>query len=479
MSKSDQSICIDDFQLSGCLRFMRLQNISPAQLLPRVSHLPHLILLESVTHTTDLGRYSFLMADPVDVVSVSSPTYLCDPFQQPRQWSQRWHHPRISGLPAFQGGIAGYLGYELGQSFEELPMPACAGLNLPTAIIGLYPWVIAWDHLTAEIWLLAHNDLTSSAQRRDLVELLNAPSTPSQSRNPVIDPSPCVLPEVCHPLTLLGETEVFGNFSRDQYLSAVQKVIDYIRAGDIFQANLSQQFWLRQPASLIELYASACHFNPAPFAAFYKHHDSGIVSSSPERFLQVDQGQVITRPIKGTRRRQHRPEADLFQRDELASSTKDRAENIMIVDLLRNDLSRVCQPDSIEVPKLCVVENYETVQHLVSEITGQLQTGLCVWDLLAATFPGGSITGAPKIRAMEIITELEGIARGPYCGAMFLHGWDGYFDSNILIRTLSVAQGWVQFPVGGGIVYHSDPAAEYQETLDKAAGLLRVFSESV
>ncbi|MCA9042071.1 MAG: anthranilate synthase component I family protein, partial [Planctomycetaceae bacterium] len=214
--------------------------------------------------------------------------------------------------------------------------------------------------------------------------------------------------------------------------------------------------------------------NPAPFAAYYQQDDWFIASSSPERFIQVQNGTVITRPIKGTRQRR-RAEADLFTRDELRESEKDRAENVMIVDLLRNDLSRVCQPGTIHVPDLCRVEMYETVQHLVSEVRGELQSEKTVWDLLAATFPGGSITGAPKIRAMEIITELETTARGPYCGSLFYAGFNGQFDSSILIRTLTGRGGWIQFPVGGGIVIQSEPMLEYEETLHKAAGMRRAL----
>ncbi|HTI50705.1 MAG TPA: anthranilate synthase component I family protein, partial [Planctomycetaceae bacterium] len=212
--------------------------------------------------------------------------------------------------------------------------------------------------------------------------------------------------------------------------------------------------------------------NPAPFGGYFACDDWVIASASPERFVCVAEGEVETRPIKGTRRRPPAPEADLFTRDELRESEKDQAENVMIVDLLRNDLSRVCRPGSIRVPALCRVETYETVQHLVSEIRGRLRSEKTAWDLIPAVFPGGSITGAPKVRAMEIIAELEPTARGPYCGSLFYIGFDGRADSNILIRTFTVRNGWIQCPVGGGIVAQSDPAAEYAETWHKAEGML-------
>ncbi|MFO0918713.1 MAG: anthranilate synthase component I family protein [Planctomycetaceae bacterium] len=215
--------------------------------------------------------------------------------------------------------------------------------------------------------------------------------------------------------------------------------------------------------------------NPAPFAGLFLGKDWAVISASPERFLRVEDRDVETRPIKGTRRRPHGAEADLFLQDELRASEKDTAENVMIVDLLRNDLSRVCLPGTIRVPRLCTVESYRTVQHLVSEVRGQLRPGRSAWDLFRATFPGGSITGAPKVRAMEIIAELEPTARGPYTGSLFYVGFDGAVDSNLLIRTFAWRRGWLQCGVGGGIVAQSDPVAEYEETLHKAAGMLQAL----
>jgi para-aminobenzoate synthetase component 1 len=272
-----------------------------------------------------------------------------------------------------------------------------------------------------------------------------------------------------------GFPGLMSDFSRDEYLKTVERIIEYIHAGDIFQANLSQRLLAQSSRDPLELYGRLREKNTAPFAAYFSHADWAIVSASPERFLKVTDRLVETRPIKGTRRRQAGPEADLFTRDALRESEKDQAENVMIVDLLRNDLSRVCQPGSIRVPALCNVETYETVQHLVSEIRGFLAEPFDVWDLWAAAFPGGSITGAPKVRAMEIISELEPTARGPYCGNLFYVGFDGQADSSILIRTLICRHGWVQCPVGGGIVAQSDPLAEYQETWHKAEAMLRAL----
>jgi para-aminobenzoate synthetase component 1 len=231
------------------------------------------------------------------------------------------------------------------------------------------------------------------------------------------------------------------------------------------------------PASCdaLELYLRLRQCNPAPFAGWFDGGEFQLASASPERFLSVCDQRVEARPIKGTRRRTAQAEADLFAGDELLESEKDRAENVMIVDLLRNDLSRVCEPASVRVTQLCGLEPYQFVQHLVSVVVGALRPGATPIELLRGAFPGGSITGAPKVRAMEIIAELEPTARGPYCGSLGYVGFDGWLDQNILIRTITAAGGWWQFPVGGGIVAQSTPQREYEETWHKAAGLLRAL----
>jgi para-aminobenzoate synthetase component 1 len=267
-----------------------------------------------------------------------------------------------------------------------------------------------------------------------------------------------------------------STFTADAYRAAVQRAIDYIYAGDIFQVNLSQRLLYPAHGSPLELYLRLRQRNPAPFAGWFDLGEAQIISASPERFFSVRGGHVEARPIKGTRRRTARAEADLFAGDDLLESEKDRAENVMIVDLLRNDLSRVCEADSVRVTQLCTLEIYQFVQHLVSAVEGQLAAGKTPIDLVRAAFPGGSITGAPKIRAMEIIAELEPTARGAYCGSLGYIGFDGSADLSILIRTITAAGGWWQFPVGGGIVAQSLSQHEYEETWHKAEGLLRALN---
>jgi para-aminobenzoate synthetase component 1 len=271
-----------------------------------------------------------------------------------------------------------------------------------------------------------------------------------------------------------------SSFTHRGYLDAVARVRDYIIAGDIFQANLSQRFEAPLEEDPWPFYRRLREVNPAPFAAYLEFDGVAIASASPERFLQVDpDGRVETRPIKGTRPRGVSPEHDAALSQALHDSAKDRAENLMIVDLLRNDLSRVCLPGSVKVPELFALEGYRTVHHLVSTVTGRLRPGKTATDLLAAAFPGGSITGAPKVRAMEIIAELEPSRRGIYCGSIGYLSLTGAADTSIVIRTIVALGGHAYFSAGGGIVVDSDPEQEYQETLHKARALITALAGAV
>jgi para-aminobenzoate synthetase component 1 len=268
-----------------------------------------------------------------------------------------------------------------------------------------------------------------------------------------------------------------SSFSHEGFLQAIRRAIDYVHAGDCFQVNIAQRLLYPKRESAAALFGKLRERNPAPFGGYFDLGDFVIVSASPERFLCLEPGgQVETRPIKGTSPRGLSLREDRENIEALRNSAKDRAENVMIVDLLRNDLGRVCAYGSVAVPQLCEVESYRTVHHLVSTVVGRLRPGLGPIDLLQAAFPGGSVTGAPKVRAMEIISELEPTARGAYCGSLGFLGFDGALDTNILIRTFTVGRGWVQFPVGGGIVADSQPSLEFEETLHKAEGLLRALS---
>jgi para-aminobenzoate synthetase component 1 len=450
-----------------------------------VTHWSYPLLLDSALQRERLGRYSFLMADPVRQWRIDRPEFGVDPLADLERVWMRNRTAAVNGLPPFQGGIAGLLGYELGRCWERIPAARHDEFHFPVLQAGLYDWVIAWDHEQGRCWLISHGlsgpepdgpvVLAQERSRRVLNCLENARRNPARPRRLLARRS---LPtgQIAPHWTAPGLPGLLSDFSRDDYLRAVQRVIAYIRAGDIFQANLSQRLlYPLNELDPLELYDRLRGVNPAPFAGLFVGEDWAVISASPERFLRVERGEAETRPIKGTRRRPHGAEADLFTQDELRGSEKDMAENVMIVDLLRNDLSRVCRPGTVRVAQLCGVETYRTVQHLVSEVRGQLKPEASPWDLFRAAFPGGSITGAPKVRAMEIIAELEASARGPYTGSLFAVGWDGYADSNLLIRTFAWKEGWLHCGVGGGIVAQSNPASEYEETLHKAAGMLQAL----
>ncbi len=448
--------------------------------------LPALLLLDSAATSSLRGRYSFLTADPRVLVKQQSAMFGNDPFQPFRHAGATFPTQIVEGLPPFQGGVAGLMGYELGGVWERIPAAATDEFQLPVLAAGLYDWVLAWDHHQQRAWIMVQAwptdaDVTEADRNAAATRRLRWVQERLSSPREVIEPLPVLglqreaLAAACQ---VIEQPPVWSNFCRETYLESLQRLIDYVHAGDIFQANLSQRLLTPAPCGPIELYARLRQSNPAPFAGLFLCDDWAVISASPERFLHLEQRQVVTRPIKGTRRRSTAPEADLFSKDELRESEKDQAENVMIVDLLRNDLSRVCGPGSVRVPLLCEVETYATVQHLVSEVCGTLRPRLDVWDLFAATFPGGSISGAPKVRAMEIIAELEPTARGPYTGSLFYATTPQQADSNLLIRTFVLRHGWLQCSVGGGIVAQSDPETEYAETWHKAAGMLRALTSS-
>lgn len=450
--------------------------------------LPGCLLLESSMRQPDaLGRYSFLMADPFDTISVEVGTP--EPLAEVQHLLTTFAQDRLESLPPFQGGIAGLFSYDLNQSFEAIPAARHNDFNTPAMIAGCYDVVLAWDHQQNRTWLISQGfperdsvKRKSRAQTRAkfFLDRLQANSEApqanplngqSRSRQPLTAPQRQI--EYCG----VGLT---SNFSRDEYVDAVNRCIDYIRAGDAFQINLAQQLFVPASSSAAELYEQIRVINPSTFAGYMDagsllNRDLKVLSASPERFFYVRDRQVETRPIKGTRPRTGKPIVDLHEQEQLLNSEKDRAENTMIVDLMRNDLSRVCTDDSIVVDHWCQLEAYQRVLHLVSSVRGQLRPDHSAVDLLAAVFPGGSITGAPKVRAMEIIAELEPSSRGFYCGSMGYFGFSGDADLSILIRTITQADGWLQLPVGGGIVVQSDAQNEYEETWTKAAAMLEAI----
>ena len=475
--------------------------LQPLDVFRRLAPLPGLLFLDSARHDAVLGRYSYLTADPFETIRSrggniqitnagrETASLVGDPLQVLAQRLARYRQPTAPAGPLFQGGAAGLLSYDLCHHIERLPRPRFDEFTVPDLAVGLYDWVLAFDHAEHRSWIVStglperepSQRQDRARQRLDWLRTVLDGTGDSTSHLPAhTDHATTASPQPPNSLApqypLPGHTYVTSNFSPDGYVAAVRRAIEYIRAGDVFQVNLAQR--LLTPAETLspaDLYERLRLRNPAPMAAYADLGDFVIASASPERFLTVRQGEVETRPIKGTRPRGVTVEEDLYRCEELRCSPKDRAENIMIVDLLRNDLGRVCRYGSINVAELCRVETFEFVHHLVSVVRGRLRDHLGPLDLVRAAFPGGSVTGAPKVRAIEIIAELEPTARGAYCGSLGFIGFDGSMDLNLLIRTFTLGRGWIQFPVGGGIVADSDPHREYAETLHKAEGLMRAL----
>ncbi len=442
---------------------------------------PHCVFFDSARRERKLGRYSFLAADPFEFVTAQLDDR--DALGQLRRRLAGFAAARHAELPAFQGGAAAMFGYDLGRQLEQLPQPRMDEFSAPALAYGLYDVVLAWDHETNRAWLIsqgfpeqdaAARNRRAASRLKEFHELLAAPA-PTIRPTPQSAPRPISAADLVPQFPVRGMAGLTSNFDAPGYLNAIRTAVEYVCAGDIFQVNLAQRLLFPAYDDAVDLYLRLRRRNPATFAGYFDLGEFQIAAASPERFLRVENRQVETRPIKGTRFRTSLPEVDMYSAADLVESEKDRAENVMIVDLLRNDLSRVCTDDSVFVPQLCTVESYEFVQHLVSAVQGTLRPGLGALDALAASFPGGSITGAPKIRAMEIIAELEPTARGPYCGSLAYIGFDGTMDSNILIRTITAGRGWWQAAVGGGITAASDPKTEYEETWHKAEGLLRAL----
>jgi para-aminobenzoate synthetase component I len=439
--------------------------VAPIDIAEAFRDLPGLALLESARPARN-ARWSFLTADPVAVLE--TPSSGADPFAAARALRARLDagFPGEPGVaPPFIGGLVGYVGYDVARHLERLPVLAADDQPLPALRLALHDWAIAWDRVTGRAWLggrAVDGDVGHLAER--LEQVLTR-----------------VEAAVARPSTAPDEFVFRSGLDRPAYEEGVGAIRDAIARGEIYQANLARRLETPFEGDPWPVYRRLRTGDPARFAAFVDlggdASGSGarraILSASPEPFLSVDPfGKVATDPIKGTRPRGRRPEEDRRLAAELLASAKDRAENVMIVDVLRNDLGRVCRPGSVRVPRLLRLERTAAVQHLVTTITGELDQGHDAFHLLAACFPGGSITGAPKIRAMEILEGLEPVRRGPYTGAVGWFGPDGAMSTSIIIRTLVADGRRLTLHVGGGITWRSDPAAEWEETVAKAAGPL-------
>jgi para-aminobenzoate synthetase component 1 len=463
---------------------------SPREVFERVGANPHAAWLDSASPDGAIGRYSFVAWRPFAVLRASEGSTEWVDGAGARQSDrpvtdeldealERWRVD-ASGMPVpFCGGCIGFLGYELAGQFERLPRNRHRDIELPDCELAFYDVVVGWDHETDRCFVVSTGRPADGRDReRRAVSRLEETIEELRGGSPyaTADLEASRLKsdglEVPGGSPLPGQPWLSSTTTESEYRDIVARAIDYIADGDVYQVNLSQRFEAAVTRAPLELYLELRQRNAAPYAAALRSDGTWILSSSPERFLRIDaDGQVETRPIKGTRSRSSDLLEDRRLADELRASGKDRAENLMIVDLLRNDLSRVCVPGTVRVPDLFRLESWSTVHHLVSTVTGRLRPDVTVGQVLRATFPSGSVTGAPKIRAMEIIDELESVERGPYCGAIGYMSFDGQVDLAVAIRVVSVANGRATYHAGGGVVYDSDPKDEYVETLHKARAI--------
>lgn len=441
----------------------------PACLFHRFRDMPYPVLLDSSMYHPSQGRYSYLTADPFLVIRSRSQTLDLwwngkhqktrgDPWSILKEVLRRFRIPHVTGLPPFQGGAVGYLSYDLGRLIERLPSLARDDMSLPEMYLAMYDWAMAYDAMTGQSWLFSTGfpDGSYKHAKIRIAQVLRRLDVSGMEQSEV---------------GVAALTPLKSNFTRESYMEAVRKVKEYLADGDVYQVNISQRLETTFSGDIWPMYMRLRQTNPAPFSAYLEFPEGIVLSTSPEEFLRLQGRRVETRPIKGTSPRGRTLLEDRRLSEELFFSEKDRAENVMIVDLLRSDLGRVCQVGSLSVPELFVVESSPTVHHLVSTVTGDLQKDMDAVDLLRASFPGGSVTGAPKIRAMEVIEELEPVRRGVYCGAIGYFSFSGDMNTSIVIRTVLATRGKLYLQVGGGIVADSDPEAEYEETLHKARGL--------
>ncbi|HTR45229.1 MAG TPA: anthranilate synthase component I family protein [Thermodesulfovibrionales bacterium] len=456
--------------------------LSPEMLYPVFSG-SQSFLFESVKGPETIARYSFIGFDPCAVVRVKDGIVETDfsgslslsqekPLRKLQELLAKYARQPLPGLPPFQGGAAGLLSYDFVHYLEKLPKTTADDLRIPDAHFLLIDRLVAIDHLEKRAWAIVcpgvrggedralwYDEAEESLAR--ICERVREGTTPDSSARPAV-----VLPKI----------EVLHEMKKEDYMDMVKRAKEYIAAGDIFQANLSQRVLAfighLQPWSLYTILRT---INPSPFAGFMDFGDYALVSSSPERLVRVNDGVVDTRPIAGTRPRGRDVKEDRKMRDELLLNEKERAEHLMLIDLERNDLGRVCGYGTVEVDELMITEDYSHVIHIVSNVRGVLARGKTCLDVMGAVFPGGTITGVPKVRCMEIIDELEPVRRGPYTGSMGYIGFSGAMDLNIIIRTFVIKGGYAYVQAGAGIVADSDPEKEYHETLKKAEALIRTL----
>lgn len=432
-------------------------------------------LLESVEGGEQIGRYSFLGVNPKGVITVKgnqvtrtlhgvTTTRPLQPGQDPltaiKQEFARVKPVEVPGLPRFVGGAVGFLSYDVVRHFERLPDTAMREVDVPEAAFMLPDTLVIFDHARHQLIVLAnaHNSGDPDAAYDDAVERIDA----------IVDLLRGPLPELPAPVEAV-ETELRSNMPRERYEQMVRDGKEFIAAGDAFQIVLSQRFSRRTNAHPLSIYRALRMLNPSPYMFMLRFGDDlNLIGASPEMMVRLEDGVATVRPIAGTRKRGKSEAEDVELETDLLADPKERAEHVMLVDLGRNDLGRVCDYGTVKVERMMYIERYSHVMHIVSEVNGKIRAGMDAFDLLRATFPAGTLSGAPKVRAMEIIEELEGTRRGIYGGAVGYFSFDGSMDTCITIRSVLLQNGHAYIQAGAGIVADSDPASEYEESVNKA-----------
>jgi len=447
---------------------------TPVSAYLKIARPPYSFLLESVEGEERIARYSFIGTEPLSVIKTGPRQEHggVDPLVPIERELSQFKVVQTESYPRFNGGAVGYASYEAVNYFERLPSPEADVLGLPESVFMLTTTFLIFDHLRHRIRVVSHAHLDGDvelayaeavARIDELVDRLQRPAQlPASRREPGGSPPPAVT----------------SNMSRAEYEQMVRRVKEYIYEGDIIQAVVSQRLARPTSAHPFQIYRALRAINPSPYMYYLELDGFHIVGASPELLVRVEDGTVTTHPIAGTIRRGADTEEDRALEEDLRTDEKERAEHIMLVDLGRNDIGRVSNPGSVQVTKLMDVERYSHVMHLVSHVTGKLRDGYTSFDALRACFPAGTLSGAPKIRAMEVIAELEPDKRGPYGGAVGYFDFSGNMDTAITIRTLVIKDGVAYAQAGGGIVFDSTPEAEHQETLDKASATLRAIEQA-
>ena len=446
---------------------------TPVSAFLKINRGDYSFLLESVEGGERLARYSFIGTEPYRVLTIRGEDKT-DPLSLVAQELNKYRIVPVGGLPKFCGGAVGYLAYETVTRFENLSSSDSDPLGLPESVFMFVDTVLVFDHVTHKIKVLSHvyldGDIEVAYQRAvDKIDnLVDRLSQPLGTSRPIsgVSGSPSI------------QYGVTSNFSKKGYEESVRKIKEYITAGEAIQVVLSQRLSQPTKAAPFEIYRALRTINPSPYMFFLDFKDFNLIGASPEILARVDGDTVVTRPLAGTRPRGSSPEEDVRLEQELLNDEKERAEHIMLVDLGRNDIGRVSEPGTVQVSGLMGVELYSHVMHLVTHVQGKLRRDMNAFDALRACFPAGTVSGAPKIRAMEIIADFESDKRGPYAGAVGYFSFSGSMDMSIAIRTMVVSRGIAYVQVGSGIVYDSVPDREYGESMNKARALLKALSQA-